>query len=85
MQNPKVLDALVRSGRFRTREEAQGWISQIVAMASQGAPQQAGFGVTVDTWVNGQQMPGPLPGPGQQTFGDLGNQADQKRKRGRGN
>jgi hypothetical protein len=97
LQNPKVLDALVRSGRFRTREEAQAWIGQMLAMATQAGAQQAPFsemqtGTWVDgqqvsggTWVNGQQVSGQMPGAGQQTFQDLMDQARQKRNKGRGN
>jgi hypothetical protein len=82
MQNPQVLDALVRSGRFRTRDEAQAWISQMVEMATQNAAQQGAMGgMQPGTWGNGQQ----LPGPGQQTFQDLMDQAKQKRHKGHGN
>jgi hypothetical protein len=44
MQNPRVLDALVRSGKFRNHEEAQAWVSQMVARATQSAGQQAALG-----------------------------------------
>ncbi len=81
MQNPRVLDALVRSGKFRTHEEAQAWISQMVARATQNAGQQSAFGGVQPGWANGQQV----PGPGQQTFQDLMDQAKKKGRKGRGN
>ena len=80
MQNPRVLDALVRSGKFRTHEEAQAWVSQMVARATQSAAQQAAFGGMQPGWANGQQV----PGAGQQTFQDLMDQAKKKGRKGRG-
>jgi hypothetical protein len=85
MNNPRVLDAMVRSGRFTTREEAQAWISQMVAMSNPAAAQQFAPGaMQPGTWVNGQQAPGFAPGAGQHTFSDLMDQARQKRRKGRG-
>jgi hypothetical protein len=80
LQNPAVLDALVRSGKFRTREEAQAWVSQMVARATQSAGQQAAFGGMQPGWGSGQQVP-----PGQQTFQDMMDQAKKKGRKGRGN
>jgi hypothetical protein len=80
MQNPRVLDALVRSGKFRNHEEAQAWVSQMVARATQSAGQQAALGAMQPGWGTGQQMPGTG-----QTFQDLADQSKKKRDRGRGN
>ena len=85
MNNPRVLDAMVRAGRFRTREEAQAWISQMVARSNPAVAQQFAPGaMQPGTWVNGQQAPSFAPGAGQQTFSDLMDQARQKRRKGRG-
>ena len=81
VQNPRVLDALVRSGKFRTREDAQAWLSQMVAKATQGAAQRGAMGGMQPGWGAGQQ----LPGAGQQTFQDLMDQSKKGRDKGRGN
>ena len=80
-QNPRVLDALVRSGKFRTREDAQAWLSQMVAKATQSAAQRGAMGGMQPGWGAGQQ----LPGAGQQTFQDLMDQSKKNRDKGRGN
>jgi hypothetical protein len=80
-QNPRVLDALVRSGKFRTREDAQAWLSQMVAKATQSAAQRGAMGGMQPGWGTGQQ----LPGAGQQTFQDLMDQSKKNRDEGRGN
>ena len=80
-QNPRVLDALVRSGKFRTREDAQAWLSQMVAKATQSAAQRGAMGGMQSGWGTGQQ----LPGAGQQTFQDLMDQSKKNRDKGRGN
>ena len=80
-QNPRVLDGLVRSGKFRTREDAQAWLSQMVAKATQSAAQRGAMGGMQSGWGTGQQ----LPGAGQQTFQDLMDQSKKNRDKGRGN
>ncbi|MGD0447643.1 MAG: hypothetical protein ABSB36_03380 [Candidatus Dormibacteria bacterium] len=80
-QNPQVLDGLVRSGKFRTREEAQAWLSQMLARANQSAAQRGAMGGMQPGWGTGQ----PLPGAGQQTFQDLMDQSQKNRDKGRGN
>jgi hypothetical protein len=80
-QNPRVLDGLVRSGKFRTREDAPAWLSQMVAKATQSAAQRGAMGGMQPGWGTGQQ----LPGAGQQTFQDLMDQSKKNRDTGRGN
>jgi hypothetical protein len=73
--NPQVLDAMVRSGKFSSREQAQAWLNQQVAVAQQRAAAQQFGGMP------GQFGGAMAPPPPTATFDQL---MQQQKGRGKG-